>query len=512
MKTALRIAIASLLLFCPMLRGQAPIHATAPAQIPPVVDEAAKAIAHDIIGRKMSADPAEAAEATTIFPTRVGDLFTFALASAVVADQIDPKLYEGRFIAQNETKRTDKQIGASAAAGGSTSAADKPGIPYLLGLALEHGAINQNINGSTLTLSSSPYALIAAYKGDTSDTYSQYAGFTRLAVSASYNLQDQNDPLASVSRKQLTEWTVKLRLFGDHSPRSAAAYKAFKELVKPALDAKIGAVATVHGALFSAHLSDFKNFRTKINADINNYLNNTFTASTTQADAEAAVAQIIRDGVQHELYDKLANLHLTDADQLALSKFRTDYTAAVAAFIEAQKALDLKLKQLAQKATLTLGYFNERGSGTPNYSVGKLMFEKHPEGFMQIDANISASAYSNPDRTKNQQTFRDATAALQFQQNLGKSPFLINADDKSQISLAFAGRYERLQENRHVPGKKADIAVANWKIEIPIGQGVSLPISITYANATELIKEQDVRGNFGITFDLDKLHTLVAAK
>ena len=31
--------------------------------------------------------------------------------------------------------------------------------------------------------------------------------------------------------------------------------------------------------------------------------------------------------------------------------------------------------------------------------------------------------------------------------------------------------------------------------------GISLPLSVTFANATELINEKVVRGNFGITFD-----------
>jgi len=131
---------------------------------------------------------------------------------------------------------------------------------------------------------------------------------------------------------------------------------------------------------------------------------------------------------------------------------------------------------------------------------------------MQIDANVSSSFYGNPDKTKNEGTFRDAAVALGLEQKLGRSPFLTNASDQNEITMSFSGRYERLQENRHIPGKKADIAVANWKLEIPVAAGISLPLSVTYANATELIKEKHVRGNFGITVDLDKLKALAGAK
>jgi len=37
------------------------------------------------------------------------------------------------------------------------------------------------------------------------------------------------------------------------------------------------------------------------------------------------------------------------------------------------------------------------------------------------------------------------------------------------------------------------------------GSGVKIPISFTAANRTELIKEHDVRGAIGVTFDLDSL-------
>ena len=43
------------------------------------------------------------------------------------------------------------------------------------------------------------------------------------------------------------------------------------------------------------------------------------------------------------------------------------------------------------------------------------------------------------------------------------------------------------------------------KIKIPIADGIDLPISLTFANRTELIDEKEVRGQFGFTFDLSRL-------
>ena len=52
--------------------------------------------------------------------------------------------------------------------------------------------------------------------------------------------------------------------------------------------------------------------------------------------------------------------------------------------------------------------------------------------------------------------------------------------------------------------QQGHIGVLQVKLTIPVkGTGVKIPLAFTVANRTELIKEKDVRGNFGITFDFD---------
>lgn len=52
--------------------------------------------------------------------------------------------------------------------------------------------------------------------------------------------------------------------------------------------------------------------------------------------------------------------------------------------------------------------------------------------------------------------------------------------------------------------KKADIGVAQFKVEIPLAAGMSIPLSVSAATATELLDESETQGHFGFTFDLDK--------
>ncbi len=53
---------------------------------------------------------------------------------------------------------------------------------------------------------------------------------------------------------------------------------------------------------------------------------------------------------------------------------------------------------------------------------------------------------------------------------------------------------------------KGDIATGQIKVIIPVNNsGFKIPISVSFANRTELVKEKEVRGNFGFTFDFDPL-------
>lgn len=48
------------------------------------------------------------------------------------------------------------------------------------------------------------------------------------------------------------------------------------------------------------------------------------------------------------------------------------------------------------------------------------------------------------------------------------------------------------------------------KVKIPIADGIDLPISVTFANRTDLVNERDVVGKFGFTFDTAKLFSFLS--
>jgi hypothetical protein len=124
---------------------------------------------------------------------------------------------------------------------------------------------------------------------------------------------------------------------------------------------------------------------------------------------------------------------------------------------------------------------------------------------MKIVGNAEVSIYNNPDRRLNQQRVRDMAFSLSLEGNAGRSPFVNQELDKSQITFSFSGRYERMLENRQVATRKADLAFAQFKLDVPFLSGMTLPFSVTYSNASELNKKDRLRANFGFNFDADKL-------
>jgi len=54
-------------------------------------------------------------------------------------------------------------------------------------------------------------------------------------------------------------------------------------------------------------------------------------------------------------------------------------------------------------------------------------------------------------------------------------------------------------------GTKGHIGVVQGKLTIPINGVLKIPISVTWSNRTELIKEKDLRGQVGLTLDLDSI-------
>lgn len=488
-------------------------------------------------------------------------------------NQANSKPATAKAQAKAKTAQTNKQNGSPDTSSGSTSIAQKVGIPQLLGIAVENGAVTNNVNGTTMTLSSTPYGLIYAFlkDEDTQQNYTNYGAFTQVGFSATFNIADSSNPLESATRKQVSQWQAKAT-FRDTSTRASKVNGYYGKYLDPF--AKQWITDTTNAALNDAARSLRKSaeeiyrdnwtktLESLVSTPVAGDDNNLTRQKEKIADSLLKLLDDDKD-YQAALAEAVKAVRDPGPTASAIKQYNTDLDA----YNDAEKNFEYEVQELtkgwngdvtfsekfpttttskssssttAAAATTT----STATPATPAYLVGELDVTCEPHGNpptlpavssvkpvekvksvvgcpffgnVTFTGNFSGSFYPNPNPTLNEETYRGVQAALLWQWNLGRLAAVKKASnsgnsDNSQATLSLSGNYERLQENQHQKGKKADIALGNLKLEIPISSGVSFPLSFTAANSSEQIKETYVKGNFGISFDLDKLSALLKAK
>jgi hypothetical protein len=101
---------------------------------------------------------------------------------------------------------------------------------------------------------------------------------------------------------------------------------------------------------------------------------------------------------------------------------------------------------------------------------------------------------------------RSGTFAAQFR-------YQVNHNDLASLLRTQTPIFFDLSAEGSRANGKPTILKAQAKLTIPLwNTGILFPMSVTVANRTELIKEKEVRGNFGFTFDFSKLLGAVQTK
>jgi hypothetical protein len=433
-------------------------------------------------------------------------------SKTISAHDLEPYRYLG------ETLRTDKQLGASASSGASVSNIDKPGFAWLLGLAVENGVIERDVRNSVLTLSSSPAALYRL--GNSTNPYRQAGFLNRIGVSASFNISDQNQLLANVTRSQLNEYSVKFRFVGDRSPRSKALEKIWDDKIAPNVQKRL--VAINDASQFIS--KDFvlgpltKTTNSVLQANIASLLKSDDFKKDAVPQGERPQKQI--DAVAATILCYLASNVYTQKDRLAPSAVTQFKDILFPNLVSAQLQLEAVREEIENqideffKGPLGSAAYVNRRDPKGNYSEFKVMFD-HPAPFLaplhmnKFTANGGFSFYHQPNPVLKQTRMRGVNGAISFEGSMG-NPFAETAD-LGRITFSLDGRYDRLFENTRVTGRKADLASFQFLMNFPLFKGLAFPFSVTYANATENDKRSGWRTNFGLKMDTDKLMELVRA-
>ncbi|HXF40419.1 MAG TPA: hypothetical protein VN687_11950 [Blastocatellia bacterium] len=441
----------------------------------------------------------------------IPDLISFAIADALGGSASQNLRSIQRMQYDGEVMRTDTQIGATSSSSGATSAFEKPGLSQLLGFAIEHGAIQQQLSDTTVTLSTSPYAFIALAKGDTPKTYQDAELFNRIGVAATFLLSDPKNVIANVSRKQLTEWSARARLSGDRSTRSKAFHdywdKTVGALIQSKLDVfgpmatKLLSVPAVTDTLPGGRADAVTPLITSINAYIQSHQSDVTSRSSA---ARSAIKDLILCALRTSFYEPVQRGAIK-VDDVSLAASLAQLGELQQKIAAARVQLKQFLKDFAKSGTLsTFEYTNHRVPATSDYSEFKLLFERHVKP-MDVVANAGFSIYNNPDKTRNQDKLRDYLVSFSVVGTAANPLFRGDPDLATPITYSFTGRFQRLMENENMTDRQPDIGSFQAQLEIPVTPGLSIPIAYTYSSATETMAKKENRFNIGLHLDINKV-------
>ena len=435
-------------------------------------------------------------------------LVFYTVADAVGAEggvsihTVSPYRYPG------ESARTDKQLGASASSSGSTTLVQKPGFSEWLAFAVEHGAIERTVSGTNTTISTSPYALIKLWTPDTQENFESYSFWRRLGFSVVLALDDiEATPLENLDLSLVPEVSARVRLLGDRSTRSRRFTQAWDERVgtriQNRLNANTGAVSqTLNNSPELRAASEAA--RARLLTEIASAL----TTTTPPAQQVQQISSLILNELNTAIRDPIRDntLAVSTAIENQINDVLVPTLLAThSALGNVQSQVDEIVDEVNKSMLATLTYTRHQIPVTSDYSSVKFALETFVAPFnVGLDAGVSL--YHDPDEMASQSTVRDYAIGVTVEGTIAFSLFGgLNALDASKTTISASGRFSRLEE------ADDEIGIAQIKVSIPITAGLRLPISVTYATRTELIDEEEIRGNFGLTVDFDVLQALSQA-
>lgn len=439
------------------------------------------------------------------------------------------------FSAAHESQRTDKQVGAAAAAGGSTSLVQRAGFPDLLALAIESGAVQQEERGNNLTLSTSPYALPAAVYGDTADTYKQWELLWRLGFSATAPLdRKRTTSSGTFDTNEVTAWSVRFQPIGDRSARSkhflcAAGFGKdedcpgrvadpnrpdIKKLMEENAGAINGAVQDLFDPTDKHHDDRLIQARADIRAVLNDRLVSLYDGKPNPTDQE--VATTIENVLHDQLYLKLASNDTRNQviTPESIAHINAEIAPSLLNAAEARTRIRAELERLEaaleNEDILTIEYTNQKALMGSNYSQVKGLFLhsfKNVYGIRDLEAtgNLGVSFFHHPDRAMHQDTVRDYSGSFELATSFGSFPTSFSGADQTPFTLSISGEASRLE------AQDAQRYTGLIKLDVPLPVGLTLPISASYVSRTEDSNKHEFRINVGTDFDFSKLLALVKA-
>jgi hypothetical protein len=409
-----------------------------------------------------------------------------------------------RALLQALEARTGKQLGSTPGGSGSTSLAMKGLVPKILGVAVESGAINREVSGTTLTFRATPSGVVKALQGKgLVDMYRDYSKNTaarmvsRLSAAASFDTSNGSTPgTFTADGRQLTGWSVRAEIINHRDPAAADYTELWKGLQRNTTKYNAAADA-INTALVS--WPAFHEWQARLETEVDARVEAQFATDHNLTTA----GQRLRALLESEL-PRLEKLPVMPADVIrALDAYVAELTLV-------QTAIDRVYDFVGKGALVTFDWSAARSASLPDLYTATGVWEMALGASRLTDLTVNAalSVYRTVPAGAAQQ-FKSLDVTAQLDHPLG------GVLSQAAVVFTLSGRYSHLPNDTvasadavgpAAAAEHGNIGVVQAKLTIPVkGSGVKIPLSITASNRTELIKEKDVRASFGVTFDLDPL-------
>jgi hypothetical protein len=431
----------------------------------------------------------------------------------------------GAILADVDSMRLNKLVGSAPGLSG-TALVSHVAAPAVLGLGIEYGSILQQSTGTITTLRANLLGVGRMIAGN-----EQFPYCPELAQSSCNPLSRH---LRRFSASVGFEDTRKAPAPGTAAPASAA----------PTVEQLLGSDfrIAVWGARFdltpSNNLDDPK-FLTEWSKAIGKLRSDPAAAELTRA-----IQALLDKSVTEETYTAWQADTLTQLNQAASAAefyqtldtrlrllvstlqetdpaFKRNLVAVDRAYSNYFTVRDEMLRQ-AQVHKLSAEYTHKQPLNQPSTSTARLIYSHQPTiSPLLVTLNAALDWYNALPAGANATRMRDVQLAAQLDRRLGQIPRFGNA------VATFGVYYQWMKEDALITipsgdvapgsgivlagaaakllGTKGHIAVVQGKLAVPVSNVVKVPVSVTWSNRKELIKERDLRGQVGLTLDLDAL-------
>jgi hypothetical protein len=465
-------------------------------------------------GLKMHSARTDAAAARATIARGVRDLGVAAARRAAGESTFRSAL------ADIEVKRLDKQPGAGPNAPGTTSLVERGTVPYLLGLAVESGAVTRTQEGTSITFRARPASLIkflAANDYLNSTIDAQSSTWTQLVNKASLSVtfdtsRDSADNAFTGTSSQVAGYSFRYDIYNRRDPR---AYRG-RWL---ALNTNEQAAWTNALASLGQRIQADPAFSLWVETTVNSLL----VAGESGVDAEIdkavdSLANQLTAGRLDEEYRRAIGAYVVAWNRFAAARVAIINNALRSPTLSAEYVVIRQKPVVAGETTGTTGPNTAANTlsaaGTALPDLGTLRFVASAGVFADGNLTLNASM-TNFNNTFRGDRIRDYRVGLQLDAPVA------DLGELGKVSFSLAALYHRVQnqplgEKVIVNGLEIDSRGNIWfgqaKIEFPFGSsGVRVPVAITYASREELLKNEKNKfgAHIGLTFDVDKL---IAAK